>query len=229
MTPLPPGQFDGTLGGPLLSKAGMKNAPHKFGVVERTFSEHIASPLDTMLVDDFDKLPVGLRKGSIARAYTQAKLSTPSGNYSDGTPRNFTCQTCHMPPVSGYGCSLFGTPARTDIPLHDQTGGNYWAPDAIVYLDAQNRLFGGNGLTPYQLAGIQDGKLRAIDNLENSAALSVSGNTLRVTNLTGHKLISGYAEGRRMWLNVKWYDASNQLVREDGEYGPLNVTVNSTP
>jgi hypothetical protein len=229
MTPLPPGQFDGTLGGPLLSKAGMKNAPHKFGVVERTFSEHIASPLDTMLVDDFDKLPVGLRKGSIARAYTQAKLSTPSGNYSDGTPRNFTCQTCHMPPVSGYGCSLFGTPARTDVPLHDQTGGNYWAPDAIVYLDAQNRLFGGNGLTPYQLAGIQDGKLRAIDNLENSAALSVSGNTLRVTNLTGHKLISGYAEGRRMWLNVKWYDASNQLVREDGEYGPLNVTVNSTP
>lgn len=229
MTPLPPGQFDGTLGGALLNKAGMKNAPHKFGVVERTFSEHISSPFENFRVDDFETLPVDLRKGSIARAYTSAKLSTPTGDYVDGAQRNFTCQTCHMPPVTGFGCSLFATPERTDLPLHDLTGGNYWAPDAILYLDAQSRLFGGNGLTPYQIAGIQAGKLRAVDNLENSAAMSVDGDTLRVTNLTGHKLISGYAEGRRMWLNVKWYDASDVLVREDGEYGPLNVTVNGTP
>lgn len=229
ITPLAPGQFDGTLGGPLTSKAGMKNPPHKFGVVERTFSEHISSPFENMRVDDFDTLPVDLRKGSLARAYTQAKLSTPSGDYVDGAQRNFTCQTCHMPPVDGFGCSLFSTPQRADLPLHDLTGGNYWAPDAILYLDAQSRLFGGNGLTPYQIAGIQAGKLRAIDNLENSAALSVTGNTLRVTNLTGHKLISGYAEGRRMWLNVKWFNAGNALVREDGEYGPLSVTVNGTP
>jgi hypothetical protein len=40
-------------------------------------------------------------------------------------------------------------------------------------------------------------------------------------NLTGHKLITGYPEGRRMWLNVRWYDAQDALVREDGAYGPL--------
>jgi hypothetical protein len=60
--------------------------------------------------------------------------------------------------------------------------------------------------------------------LNMAASLTVSGNTLRVTNLTGHKLISGYPEGRRMWLNVKWYDASNQLLREDGGYGPIAVS-----
>jgi hypothetical protein len=40
--------------------------------------------------------------------------------------------------------------------------------------------------------------------------------------MTGHKVISGYPEGRRMWLNIKWYDGVNQEpIRIDGEYGPL--------
>ena len=41
-----------------------------------------------------------------------------------------------------------------------------------------------------------------------------------MVNLTGHKLISGYPEGRRMWLNIKWYDGST-LLREDGKYGRI--------
>jgi hypothetical protein len=90
-----------------------------------------------------------------------------------------------MEPVTGYGCGIFGTPLRSDVPLHDLTGGNYWAPDAIVYLDSQNRLVGGNGLTFVQQAGLQSGKLRAIDNLKEAASLTVNGNVLRVTNLTG--------------------------------------------
>jgi hypothetical protein len=229
MTPLQPGTFDGTLGGPLANKAALNNFPHAYGVVERTYSEHVSSPFETLQIDDFATLPVDLRKGSIADAYRKAKLSTPSGDYEDGAQRNFTCQSCHMEPVTGYGCGIFGTPLRTDVPLHDLTGGNYWAPDAILYLDAQNRLVGGNGLTFVQQAGLQSGKLRAIDNLKEAATLSVTGNVLRVTNLTGHKLISGYPEGRRMWLNVKWYDGASQLVREDGEYGAKNVTVNGTP
>jgi hypothetical protein len=228
-TPLAPGQFDGTLGGPLADKAAFKNAPHKFGVDQRTYSEHAASPFEFMKVSTFHELPATLRKGSLLRAYNLARASTPTGDYEDGTIRNFTCQTCHMAPVTGYGCGLIGTPLRTDVPKHDLTGGNYWTPDAILYLEAQNRLVGGNGLSLTQIAGMQSGKLRAVENLEHSAAMSVSGNTLRVTNLTGHKLISGYAEGRRMWLNVRWYDASNALVREDGEYGPLNTTINGQP
>jgi len=228
-TPLAPGQFSGVLGSPLATKAAFKNAPHKFGVDQRTYSEHVASPFENMQVAKFLELPATMRKGSLLRAYNLAKASTPTGDYEDGTTRNFTCQTCHMAPVEGYGCGLLGTPLRTDVPKHDLTGGNYWAPDAILYLDAQTRLTGGNGLTLTQIAGMQSGKQRAIENLEHSAALSVSGNTLRVTNLTGHKLISGYAEGRRMWLNVRWYNASNVLVREDGEYGPLNTIINGQP
>lgn len=228
-TPLAPGQFDGTLGGPLANKAAFKNAPHKFGVDQRTYSEHASSPFEFLQVNRFLELPASLRKGSLLRAYNQALASMPNGNYEDGTTRNFTCQTCHMAPVQGFGCGLTGTPYRQDVPSHDLTGGNYWTPDAILYLEAQNRLVGGNGLSLTQIAGIQAGKQRAVSNLEHSAALSVNGNNLRVTNLTGHKLISGYAEGRRMWLNVKWYDGSNTLVREDGQYGALNTTINGQP
>jgi hypothetical protein len=56
----------------------------------------------------------------------------------------------------------------------------------------------------------------------------LAGNTLKVTNLTAHKLISGYPEGRRMWLNVRWYDSSNNLLREDGKYDVV-ASVNGMP
>jgi recombinational DNA repair ATPase RecF len=59
--------------------------------------------------------------------------------------------------------------------------------------------------------------------------LSVTRETLIVTNLTGHKLISGYPEGRRMWLNMKWFDTSHNLVREDGAYDTIMVNINGTP
>jgi hypothetical protein len=32
-----------------------------------------------------------------------------------------------------------------------------------------------------------------------------------------------------MWLNVKWYDSNNVLLRNDGEYGPLAVTTPGVP
>ena len=49
--------------------------------------------------------------------------------------------------------------------------------------------------------------------------------TLKIINLTGHKLITGYPEGRRMWVNIKWYDNGDSLLREDGAYGPIGALV----
>jgi len=42
--------------------------------------------------------------------------------------------------------------------------------------------------------------------------------TVTITNETGHKLPSGYPEGRRIWINVKAYDINNNLVYESGAY-----------
>jgi hypothetical protein len=126
-----------------------------------------------------------------------------------------------MRPDVGEGCNKAGVLTRTDLAKHDQSGGNYWMWPLIKYQDQQGTLRLGGGLTALQEAAMDAGQLRAEDQLRMAASLTVSGNTVRITNLTGHKLISGYPEGRRMWLNIKWYDGSNVLVGEDGKYGPL--------
>jgi hypothetical protein len=192
-------------------------------VVERTWSEFMSGTLGRTRVSAYLSLPGDLQAGAIAAAYNAAK-----GDYADGTPRYFSCQTCHMRAVTGAGANKRDVPVRADLPLHDMTGGNTWAPDAIRHQDAAGTLRLGGGLTALQGEAINAGKARAQQQLQLAASVSVEGDTVKVVNLTGHKLISGYPEGRRMWLNVKWYDGSGTQVREDGEYGVV-TNVNGTP
>jgi cytochrome c553 len=212
----------GVPGSAVTGKAAFNNFPYQYGVVERTFSEYKSGALVATRVADYMTLPTELRAGSIERARDAALLAGANGDYADGAPRYFSCQTCHMRPTMGQGCNK-NPPIRNDLPEHDQTGGNYWMPDVIQYLDARDELVLGGGLSSTQNDALDAGKLRARQNLEDAASLSVDELTreLRVVNLTGHKLITGYPEGRRMWLNIRWYDDQDALIREDGAYGPL--------
>jgi hypothetical protein len=176
-------------------------------------------------VADYDKLPTELKDGAIKAAYESSAAS--DFKYEDGSTKNYICQTCHLSSTTGQATSLLHNKpaARKDLPLHNLTGGNYWAPVAIKYMNGKGTLRLGGGLTQAQIASLDDGVERAKANLRQAAKLSVSENEVKVVNLTGHKLISGYPEGRRMWLNVKWYDANNKLLREDGKYGQLSVNL----
>ena len=226
--PLAPGTFSGVPGAPVEDKAAFNNFPFQYGVVERTSSEHKASAWDTTRVSDYLTLPLELRDGAVEDAYQAALLAGNGGDYEDGTPRFFSCQSCHMRPTVGEGCNK-NPPIRADLPLHDLTGGNYWVPQAIQYLDALDQLVLGGGLSSDQTSAMDVGILRAQQTLSSAAALGIAGNLLTVTNLTGHKLISGYPEGRRMWLNVQWFDAADALIAEDGAYGDLVVDLDGTP
>jgi hypothetical protein len=220
---------NGSLGGAVDGKAAFNNFPFMYGIVERTFSEFKSGLLSQTLVSDYaddPDFPLELKDGAIRVAYESAFVAGTGGDYEDGTARTFTCQTCHMRPVDGVGCNKKGAPIRKDLPLHDMTGGNYWMAEAIQYLDPLGKLRLGGGLTSTQIAALNAGVTRAKKQLNEAVSLSVNGNTLRVVNLTGHKLISGYPEGRRMWLNIKWYDGSNSdPIREDGAYGLIGVTI----
>jgi hypothetical protein len=131
-----------------------------------------------------------------------------------------TCQDCHMRDVSGKGCSEPGAPTRTDLPLHDLTGGNTFIPDIIA------TFFPGE----VDAAQLQAAKARATTMLQLAASLGLSAGqdgpnptvTVTVTNETAHKLPSGYPEGRRVWLNVKGYDDGDALVYESGAYDPAS-------
>jgi hypothetical protein len=202
------------------NKAAFRNLPYQYGIVERTFSEYKASLIPQTLVRNYLDLPADLQGGALEAAYNSALVAGTGGNYEDNTDRYFSCQTCHMRPVSGYGCNKDPV-FRKDLPLHDMAGGNYWMPDVILYLNSQGKLRLGSRLSYNQINALLAGKLRAMEQLSLAATLSVNGDDLRVFNHTGHKLISGFPEGRRMWLNIKWFDNSENLIREDGAYGPL--------
>ena len=232
MVPLAAGTFSGVPGSPVDGKAAFNNPPYRYGIVERTSSEWTASALDTWDVNDYPSLPADLRVpgGSLDRAYHRAYDARANASYVDGTARTFTCQTCHMSASTGKGCNKNGVPTRQDLPRHDQTGGSYWAPDMVKYQDSKGQLRLGGGLTQVQRDALDAGKLRAQEHLASAASVAASQApggplTVKVTNLTGHKLITGYPEGRRMWLNLRWYDAGNSLVHEDGAYGPIGRSV----
>jgi len=219
---------DGTLGGPVDGKAAFNNFPYQYGIVERTFSEYKSGLLSQTLVSDYLNLPADLQGGAIQAAYESALVAGKGGDYADPdtAPRYFSCQTCHLRPVTGTGCNKAGAPIRLDLPLHDMTGGNYWMPEAIIYLDQRAKLLLGGGLTATQIAALNDSIPRVHKQLNEAASLTVdTTDVVTIVNQTGHKLISGYPEGRRMWLNIKWYDASDNLVRQDGAYGPIAVWV----
>ena len=53
--------------------------------------------------------------------------------------------------------------------------------------------------------------------------------SIQVTNLTGHKLPTGYSEGRRMWLNVQVRDANGGLVFESAPYDATSAQLTQDP
>ena len=230
--PLPTGAFSGVPDGPVMEKAGIRNPPYAYGVEQRTYSEWIASALSATPVTAASTLPAELMTAGGAIERVVAASAPDGGAYDDGAARGFSCQSCHMRPAVAQGC--FIAAVRSDLPVHDLTGANTWAPRAILYLDdaalhGASRLRLGGGLDAEAREATAFGIARAEASLRSAAALelvagpAVLANTVRVVNLTGHKLFTGYPEGRRMWLNVKWYGANDAALREDGAYGPLAV------
>jgi hypothetical protein len=148
-----------------------------------------------------------------------------AGNKPDGIVS--TCQDCHMRDVEGRGCNDNQAPVRPDLPLHDLMGGNYFIPDVLP------DLFPGE----VDVQALQDGKQRAIDMLQLAASMDLTGGQMgsnptvevRITNETGHKLPSGYPEGRRIWLHVKAYDESMVQVYESGAYDPATGVLTHDP
>jgi mono/diheme cytochrome c family protein len=123
-----------------------------------------------------------------------------------------TCQDCHMRDVTGKAASAGNVSTRSDLAWHDMTGGNTWVPKII-------RKFYPTEVTQAEL---DSGISRARYMLQNAATLMVTPSypniTVTVVNETGHKLPSGYPEGRRIWLNVKAFDENMNLLQEFGAY-----------
>ncbi|MGE5175532.1 MAG: FlgD immunoglobulin-like domain containing protein [Hyphomicrobiales bacterium] len=170
----------------------------------------------------------------LERTYSEWKNSSyPAGVYAPDLAGNKAdgvvaiCQDCHLRDVSGKGCTDASVSIRPDLPLHDMTGGNAWLPTVIP------------GLYPTETdatAGA-DGKTRAISTLSKAATLAVTRTVeagsltvaVTVTNRTGHKLPTGYPEGRRMWIHLVAKDAAGTTLYESGAYDATTGTLAMDP
>ncbi len=144
----------------------------------------------------------------------------------DESPSFANCSACHMPDANAspaYASSR-GNPDRSgDLPLHQFAGGNTWIPQILKGPDFP-------GLD--RDASLDATTAWARDMLQNRSAVVeisadstvIDGGTLsaevKITNLSGHKLPTGYGEGRRMWLNVTARDGLDQVFWESGAWSP---------
>jgi len=133
-----------------------------------------------------------------------------------------TCQDCHMPDTSGKGCNVGDIPVRHDLASHEFAGGNAWVQDMVLNLHPND------GLDPALLGA---GKAAAVSMLQRACSLEVTqrGNhaIVRIINETGHKLPSGYPEGRRMWIHVEVRDDALEVIEEYGAYDGVSADLST--
>jgi hypothetical protein len=133
-------------------------------------------------------------------------------------------------------------------PLHDLTGGNAWvswvlasatpgSPNHDPFNEAELNqgpavltldLTQGEGIDPVALlAGVDRAKQQLLlaATIKNLIYNSTTGDlSFQVQNNTGHKLISGFPEGRRMFVNIRAYSGGG-LIHEVNPYDTANGTL----
>jgi hypothetical protein len=200
-------------------------APSDTYVVADTSGQHgLDQPHPTH--DKYEEFPVERTYSEWANSAFAAGPIEMGGRYGGNRTAVSTCQHCHMPTITGTACMPgLGGATRTDLPQHDFSGAATWVLDAILQLDQSGELYEpyeGSGLTPADVDAAKTRNktmLRAASDME----VTVGGDRInvRIINQTGHKLPTGYPEGRRMWINVQFYDAADVLVAERGAYDPV--------
>ncbi|MHC4553131.1 MAG: hypothetical protein ACYSUT_10275, partial [Planctomycetota bacterium] len=133
---------------------------------------------------------------------------------------------------------------NSGMPMHDLTGGNAWIshilasldPDGPVYDPVNEQILNhpvaemtldlDAGETPKTNgAAIKAGADRATDQLKLAGTINnlsydpaTGALSFRVQNNTGHKLISGFPEGRRMFVSIEAYNANGKPVYAANQY-----------
>ena len=175
--------------------------------VERTYSEWLNS--------DFASGPVEL-----------------NGRFGGNITAVSTCQDCHMPKTTGFGCGVDGQRIeRDDMPIHDFLGAANWMLDAVLDLDQSLELYPADAVSDMTQQDVDDARARNLAFMQAASDLEVTFDTevlnVRIINETGHKLPTGYPEGRRMWVNVRFLDDEGMIVTEHGAYDDLTAVLDT--
>jgi hypothetical protein len=163
-------------------------------------------------------------KGNFALERTYTEWLT-SAFASEGQ----SCQSCHMPSQRGFACGAPEMPER-DVHTHEFAGGNYWMPRVLAGEHPELS----NGAAYEKSAKNAEAKLRNSADLTLELPARVTAGEklafrVRVENKTGHKLPTGYPEGRRMWLEVEVTGDGAASLFHSGAYDKTTATRASDP
>ena len=177
--------------------------------IERTFDEWKSSIFsDLIYTDGFG--------GDVISTFPNLKIGQ-------------TCQDCHMPQSfdpKARACSQTAEGSRTgNLKKHEFAGGNSWMPAVLKAIYGADLS---DGALLDRSAAFDRTISYALDMLQNQSAIietSLISSTsneaqvkVKITNLTGHKLPTGYPEGRRMWINLIVKDSMGADIYESGAY-----------
>jgi hypothetical protein len=157
-----------------------------------------------------------------------------------GSPGAATCQDCHMPRASAPAfVSTNNTAMLRDNPRqHDFAGANAWGLRVLGAMrdDVTSGEFYDPDAVPFYEAGARraEAMLRSAVSLELRAApmQGTAGARVevvaRVTNRSGHRVPTGYTDGRRMWLEVALVDAGGAATVVSGRYDMTEAHLDET-
>lgn len=172
--------------------------------------------------DKYDQFPLERTFSEWAQsAFAQGPVDM-GGRFGGNKLLVSTCQDCHMEDASAEACRPTFMPTfRNDMPRHLFAGANSWVPEAIYRLDQNQRLYGPGEASQQPLAVFQAAQARNVSMLQKACDLAVSQSdadlAVRIVNQTGHKLPTGYPEGRRIWIHVE-FRGQNGTIAERGAY-----------
>ncbi|MSR45220.1 MAG: hypothetical protein EXS15_07705 [Phycisphaerales bacterium] len=149
------------------------------------------------------------------------------GNHPTGVMKS--CQDCHMPDQQGGGCVFYdGDPKteRPNVPQHSFAGANTWVLRGVQTQMGDDA--GYFGLTQERVDASIARNIQMLRDASDMVLNQVGGQlAVKIINQSGHKLPTGYPEGRRAWLNVKFFDATGVMLAERGAYNMQTATLNA--
>lgn len=117
-----------------------------------------------------------------------------------------------------------------ELSVHEFVGANHWIPRilrdeyGLGRVGAFNRTIAWAEEMLNQRSATVDTAIQSFGGAGGNLVVRV-----RVTNLSGHKLPTGYSEGRRMWLNLKVADADGATIHESGAYDAATGVLTEDP
>jgi hypothetical protein len=135
-----------------------------------------------------------------------------------------SCASCHMPAARGEALKVSTFPTalpRANPRMHLFAGGNEWGLEAVKL--AAPAIASERAAAFAATAAAVRAMLASAVRIDVTPGAVVTGATtldvqVRVTNLSGHKFPTGYADGRRAFLQVELEDAQGRSLGVLGRY-----------